>query len=156
MAEVSYTPTADDTALLLKVSADLPAATPAADGDNAIFTPVVQRGLALAALAILGKADDADKVQAAHLLAEHDSSDCMKLAKLNLYQCLAVAGPHYEDVFCLGQHALMETGQCVAKAGTPRVAKPAMPAVLAAVAAPAPQTMLIPVANTVQLAQARR
>jgi len=24
----------------------------------------------------------------------------MKMAKLNLYQCLAVAGPHYEDVFC--------------------------------------------------------
>ena len=37
----------------------------------------------------------------------------MKMAKLNLYQCLAVAGPHYEDVFCLGQHALIDTAQCV-------------------------------------------
>ena len=40
----------------------------------------------------------------------------MNLSKLNLYQCLAVARPHYEDVFCLGQHAMMDTGRCVIKA----------------------------------------
>ena len=33
------------------------------------------------------------------------------MSKLNLYQCLAVAKPHYEDVFCLGQHVLIDTGQ---------------------------------------------
>ena len=38
------------------------------------------------------------------------------MSKLNLYQCLAVAKPHYEDVFCLGQHVLIDTGQCVMKA----------------------------------------
>ena len=70
-----------------------------------------------------------------------------------------MAGPHYEDIFCLGQHALMDTGECVAKAATPRVPKP-MPAaaVLAAAAAPTQSAMLIPVANTgsssVKLAQA--
>jgi hypothetical protein len=26
-----------------------------------------------------------------------------------------VAKPHYEDVFCLGQHVLMDTGQCLGK-----------------------------------------
>ena len=41
---------------------------------------------------------------------------CMSMSKLNLYQCLAVAGPHYEDVFCLGQHAMMDTGKCMIKA----------------------------------------
>jgi hypothetical protein len=38
------------------------------------------------------------------------------MAKLNLFQCLSVAGPEYEDVFCLGQHAVLDTGQCVAGA----------------------------------------
>jgi hypothetical protein len=34
---------------------------------------------------------------------------------LTLYQCRAVAKPHYEDVFCLGQHIMMDTGQCLMK-----------------------------------------
>ena len=38
------------------------------------------------------------------------------MAKLNLYQCLAVARPNYEDVFCLGQHAMMDTGRCMIRA----------------------------------------
>jgi hypothetical protein len=38
------------------------------------------------------------------------------MAKLNLFQCMAVAGPHYEDVFCLSQHAMLEAGQCLAEA----------------------------------------
>ena len=37
------------------------------------------------------------------------------MSKLNLYQCLAVAKPHYEDVFCLGQHVLEDTGHCLMK-----------------------------------------
>ena len=41
------------------------------------------------------------------------------MAKLNLFQCLSVAGPEYEDVFCLGQHAVLDTGQCVAGAAGP-------------------------------------
>lgn len=78
-------------------------------------TPVVQRGLALAALAVLGRATDEPRLT--RLLSEGGEANCMRMAKLNLYQCLAVAGPHYEDIFCLGQHALMDTGQCVAAGG---------------------------------------
>jgi hypothetical protein len=37
------------------------------------------------------------------------------MSKLNLYQCLAVSKPHYEDVFCLGQHVLIDTGKCLMK-----------------------------------------
>ena len=40
---------------------------------------------------------------------------CLAEAKLSLYECLAVAKPNYEDVFCLGQHALKDTGACVVK-----------------------------------------
>ncbi len=67
----------------------------------------------------------------------------MKMAKLNLYQCLAVAGPHYEDVFCLGQHALIDTAQCVNKAAGGGAAPTATPA-------PAPRPVpgfMIPVAG---------
>jgi len=49
-------------------------------------------------------------------MTEPKAAMCLRLAKLNLYQCLASAGPHYEDIFCLGQHAMIETGQCVVDA----------------------------------------
>ena len=78
-------------------------------------SPVVQRGLAIAALAVLGQLGDND-TRLNVLLQEPRSADCLKMAKLNLFQCLSVSRPHYEDIFCLGEHAMMETGQCVVKA----------------------------------------
>ncbi len=86
--------------------------------DSQTPTPVMVRALALAAVAVLGRARTPDLPRLAPLLAERGSGDCLKMAKLNLYQCLAVAGPHYEDIFCLGQHALIDTGQCVARAAS--------------------------------------
>jgi hypothetical protein len=80
------------------------------------YTPTVIRGLAIAALAALGEAGDKNLDQLLAITAEPNISTCMNLSKLNLYQCLAVARPHYEDVFCLGQHAMMDTGRCVIKA----------------------------------------
>jgi len=80
------------------------------------YTAVVARGLTLAALAALGEANDANMAAMEPLLQESTSAFCINLSKLNVYQCLAVAGPYYEDVFCLGQHVLLDTAQCVAKA----------------------------------------
>lgn len=77
------------------------------------YTNLVIRGMALAALAALGAADDASADSARQMLADPTGERCLKMAKLNLYQCLAVSKPHYEDVFCTGQHGLMDTGQCV-------------------------------------------
>jgi hypothetical protein len=54
--------------------------------------------------------------QARSLMSEPRSGSCIRLAKLNLFQCLATAGPHYEDIFCLGQHAMIDPGQCVVDA----------------------------------------
>jgi len=86
------------------------------------YTPVVVRGMAVAALAILGQAGDENVELMAPLFSEPSSAACLNMAKLNLYQCLAVSRPHYEDVFCLGQHVLMDTGQCVTlAAGAPPV-----------------------------------
>jgi hypothetical protein len=79
------------------------------------YTPLVVRSLAVAALAALGYADDGSLEQVMPLVAEPGSAQCLNMSKLNLYQCLAVAKPHYEDVFCLGQHVLMDTGSCLMK-----------------------------------------
>ncbi len=95
------------------------------------YTPAVIRSLAVAALATLGYADDASLEQVMPILADPTGNSCLNMAKLNLYQCLAVAKPHYEDVFCLGVHSLMDTGRCVMKSAG--VAEPAEPAKLTAV-----------------------
>jgi hypothetical protein len=81
---------------------------------------VVVRSLAVAALAALGQAGDANVEQVSGLMADPAMASCLNMSKLNLYQCLAVSKPHYEDVFCLGQHILMDTGQCLIRsAGLP-------------------------------------
>jgi hypothetical protein len=82
---------------------------------QAPYSRMVVRSLTVAALAVLGEAGEerADLIKA--VMVEPTSASCLNMAKLNLYQCLAVSKPHYEDVFCLGQHALMDTGQCLMK-----------------------------------------
>ncbi|HEV7385086.1 MAG TPA: hypothetical protein VGN89_09420 [Phenylobacterium sp.] len=105
------------------------------------YTPLVIRSLAVAALAALGYADDASLAQVMPILAETNSASCLNMSKLNLYQCLAVSKPHYEDVFCLGQHILMDTGHCLMKgAGVtdPIDVKLAEAAAAKAAAVPAP------------------
>jgi hypothetical protein len=90
--------------------------TPAAPDEARTSTPEVVRGLALAALAVLGRTGDKEEAAFQALLQDGVSADCLKMAKLNLNQCLAVAGPEYEDVYCLGRHAVSDTGQCLAAA----------------------------------------
>ncbi|HEY4030800.1 MAG TPA: hypothetical protein VGM25_10680 [Caulobacteraceae bacterium] len=79
------------------------------------YTPLVSRSLAVAAMAAIGEGGDEYSPQLTALLADTAEAQCLHLAKLNLYQCLSVAKPHYEDVFCLGQHAVSDTGQCMMK-----------------------------------------
>jgi hypothetical protein len=84
------------------------------------YTATVARGLAVAALAAMGEAGDDHLQQLAPLLQEESSAYCLNMSKLNLYQCLAVSRPQYEDIFCLGQHSMIDIGQCVVKAaGSP-------------------------------------
>ena len=77
-------------------------------------SPVVARGVALAALTVLGQ-DGAGRP----LLNEIRSGQCLRTAKLNYHQCLAAAGTHYEDIYCLGVHAMTDPGQCVVEATKP-------------------------------------
>ena len=89
------------------------------DGAPTGLSAVQAKALALAAEAILDGAHASDRTRLAPLLSEPRSAMCIRMAKLNLYQCMAVAGPQYEDIFCLGQHALIDTGGCVAEAVRP-------------------------------------
>jgi hypothetical protein len=110
MATQTFTPNeADATHLFQAVSAQ-------ADSRDGSAGPVVQRGLALAALALAGDTDEEHAEAFAPLLTEAHSAYCVHMAKLNLFQCMAVAGPHYEDIFCVSQHAMLEPAQCIAKA----------------------------------------
>lgn len=79
------------------------------------FTPVVVRSLAVGALAVLGFGAEEYLSHTNAILADPRASTCLAMSKLNLYQCLAVSKPHYEDVFCLGQHALIDTGSCLVR-----------------------------------------
>lgn len=82
---------------------------------NGAVSPVVARGVALAALSARGEAG-----RGKALMSDPRAASCLRIAKLNLYQCLASAGPHYEDIYCLGQHAMIDPGQCVADAAAPK------------------------------------
>jgi hypothetical protein len=79
------------------------------------YTPLIARAMQLAAIAALGEATDAAYDQLTSLTADADTDACLHMAKLNLYQCLAVAKPHYEDIFCMGQHVMVDTGACLAR-----------------------------------------
>lgn len=76
------------------------------------YTPAVIRSLAIAALAVLGEAGD-DSPYITQLLVDNQDGFCFNMSKLNLYQCISVAKPFYEDMYCLGLHVMTDTGQCV-------------------------------------------
>jgi len=103
------------------------------------YSQAVVRGMALAALAVLGRAGDANLDYVMPLLVNDNDGYCFNMAKLNLYQCLSVARPYYEDIFCLGLHVMSDTGQCVASSiGHPQPAAitPPMIATVTAEASP--------------------
>lgn len=76
------------------------------------YTPAVIRSMAIAALAVLGKAGD-DAPYITRLLVDNQDGFCFSMSKLNLNQCISVAKPYYEDMYCLGLHVMTDTGQCV-------------------------------------------
>ena len=140
---------ADDTAALMTTLVALRKSGEGAVMPDGPVSPLVARSLALAALAVLGQADEAHADQVETLLVEAKTADCVKMARLNLYQCLSVAGPQYENLFCLGQHAMMDTAQCVVKGSgyAPAVIAGSVPVPIATVpAAEGPPPVLVPVA----------
>ena len=123
----------DDTKLMMTSLVDY--RTRGQSAEPGTPSAAVTKGLALAALMVLGDADEAHLSRLAPLLEDAKDADCLNMAKLNLFQCLSVAGPEYEDVFCLGEHAMTDTGQCVVRAA----GAPIVPAEVIAPVAPAPK-----------------
>ena len=121
--QLSSTPLLGETAETSRLQMAVTGSTPMGLTGQAAsppYTPLVIRSLAVAALAALGYADDNSIGQVMPILADPRGTNCLNMSKLNLYQCLAVSRPHYEDVFCLGQHVLMDTGSCLMQgAGVP-------------------------------------
>lgn len=109
-------PLADDQipALERAVNGDAPL-TITATAAEPPYPPMVAHALQLAALAALGEAGDGNYDSLIAITVDDDTTACLHMAKLNLHQCLAVAKPHYEDIFCLGQHAMSDTGACLVK-----------------------------------------
>lgn len=129
---------------LRKASLEGAAVSVAGDPVRPPYTPTVVKGLAIAALAAMGEAGDDQADRLTPLLTDETSGYCLNMSKLNLYQCLAVSRPQYEDIFCLGQHSMIDIGQCVAKAAgspSPAYVEPPAPipikAVVKTVAKPA-------------------
>ena len=85
------------------------------------YTQAVNNAVAIAALALIGSGNGQNASVISSLLDDGLGSNCLGLTKLNLYQCLAVAKPQYEDVFCIGQHELMDTGTCIGRMASPAI-----------------------------------
>lgn len=106
ISTAGYRATGDDRARLTAAIAE--------GGRRGGPSPVVARGVALAALTVMGQ-----EGQGRALSSEPKSAMCLRMAKLNFHQCLASAGTHYEDIYCLGVHAMTDPGQCVVEATKP-------------------------------------
>ena len=131
--QLSATPVAGDDDLraqLLRAAAGTAPMSVSGQPVQGPYSQSLVRGLALAALAILGRAGDANIDYVMPLLVNDNDGYCFTMSKLNLYQCLSVARPYYEDIYCLGLHIMDDTGMCVSSSiGHPQPEAPAIPVV---------------------------
>jgi hypothetical protein len=92
------------------------------------YAPLVARALQVAAVAALGEATDNAYDQIASMSNDLETELCLERAKRDLFQCLAVSKPNYEDIFCMGRHEMLQPAECVASgAGVDLPAEPAPP-----------------------------
>lgn len=89
---------------------------PAGGPVEAPYTQSVARSLTVAAMAVLGQAGLLRSENVNAVMQDPNIGSCARMTKLNTNQCLAVSKPYYEDIFCLGQHIMMDSGRCVIKA----------------------------------------
>jgi hypothetical protein len=79
------------------------------------YTPMIDRALQVAAIAALGEASDTVYLNLSSLIEDGITEQCLERAKRDLFQCLAVAKPNYEDIFCMGQHEMEDPAVCLAQ-----------------------------------------
>ncbi|MHB8528545.1 MAG: hypothetical protein ACYC8V_03425 [Caulobacteraceae bacterium] len=108
-------PAADRSAILAQAASGAAPLAITAPRASPPYTTLLARALQLAAVAALGEAGEDAYDRLTYLTYEGATATCLNMAKLNLYQCLAVAKPNYEDIFCTGQHVMQDTGECLAR-----------------------------------------
>ncbi len=91
------------------------------------YTPMIDRALQIAAIAALGEATDTVYLNLSSLIENGLTEQCLERAKRDLFQCLAVAKPNYEDVFCMGQHEMEDPAVCLAQSVAVDVPLPPAP-----------------------------
>jgi hypothetical protein len=92
------------------------------------YAAMVERALQIAAIAALGEATDAEYDHLRSISADLETELCLERAKRDLYQCLAVARPNYEDIFCMARHEMLQPAGCMAAgAGVELPPEPAPP-----------------------------
>lgn len=76
--------------------------------------PVADQIATLAAYRVLGSsaANSSDVYSA---MSEQGTSSCIKMAQLNLQQCVAASHQQFEVPFCIGEHALADVGKCISQ-----------------------------------------
>ena len=83
------------------------------------YSPVVTNALAIAALAALGEGGAEARPTTDRLQGEEVSQRCLAMSKLMLFQCLAASRPSYEDIYCVGRHAIRDLAVCTSGAAMP-------------------------------------
>jgi hypothetical protein len=119
LSEAQMIPNAEDAARLYAAAHDGAGLGVTADDLQPPYTPAVANSLAIAALAALGAGGDDWRPNTDALTLERNSQFCLSMSKLNLYQCIAAARPHYEHMFCAGRHVMGDLAVCTAEAVTP-------------------------------------
>lgn len=134
LSEARMLPTAEEAMRLFAAAHDGTGLEVNADDLSPPYTPAVANALAIAALAALGAGGEDWRANTEALTLERDSQFCLSMSKLNLYQCVAAARPHYEHMFCAGRHVIGDLATCTARSVTP--APITLPTALAAQSTP--------------------
>lgn len=71
------------------------------------------KALTLAALEILEASGGQSQAWIEGYMVSPKLNQCVKKARLNMQQCLAAGHFKYEDAFCVAQHELIETSNCL-------------------------------------------
>ncbi len=119
LSEAQMLPGAEDAARLFAAAHDGNGLNVSAEALQPPYTPAVAKALAIAAMAALGAGGDEWRANTEALTLERNSQFCLSMSKLNLYQCIAAARPHYEHMFCAGRHVVGDLATCTAEAITP-------------------------------------
>jgi hypothetical protein len=121
-------PAADQMPLLQRAATGVQALPLTASPLAPPYGPLIARALQIAAIAALGEATDDQYDRLSSLETDLETELCLERAKRDLFQCLAVSKPNYEDIFCMGRHEMLQPAGCVAAgAGVELPPEPAPP-----------------------------